>query len=252
MPLPARIGRCVGCCERCGCRRRSRDGHGLPSADGRSAAERRAAASQQGSGGHPSQVRLARFLAHAEAIVRPVMAVAGGPIAAELIVGLAGSVPLIDGGRDLDNYLFPLAQRLGPDRIAAMFGRKIHGPSSLAVAPALPEATPATPQFATQMTGAYERKEWKQELHHRLRTQATAAKPGPVAMEIAVATGRPCRNCWRGRRNTRCLSIRDRIPGSRSSPPVREQGRGASGMLPYASATCTSVTRSAASLSQIS
>jgi hypothetical protein len=35
--------------------------------------------------------------------------------------------PLTDGGHDLDNYLFPLAQRLGPARLAATFGRKIHG-----------------------------------------------------------------------------------------------------------------------------
>ncbi len=50
------------------------------------------------------------------------------------------------------------------------------------------------------MTGSYERKEWKQELHGRLlRAQAATAKPGPVAMDIAVTTGpgRNWANLWK-------------------------------------------------------
>src|SRR5712692_6411238 len=71
-----------------------------------------------------------------------------------------------------------------------MFGRKIHGPSSLAVGPAEPEATMASPRFSTQTAGSYERNEWKQELHDQLlRAQAATVEPGPVAMEIAVTTG---------------------------------------------------------------
>ena len=42
-------------------------------------------------------------------------------------------MPLTEGGRDLDNYLLPIAQRLGPRRAAAMFGRKTHGASWFAV-----------------------------------------------------------------------------------------------------------------------
>jgi hypothetical protein len=46
------------------------------------------------------------------------------------------------------------------------------------------------PQFSTQMTGSYERTEWKQELRDgRLRTQAATVEPGPVAMTIVVTTG---------------------------------------------------------------
>jgi hypothetical protein len=41
--------------------------------------------------------------------------------------------------------LFPVARRLGPRRAAAMSGRKIHGPWSLAVGPAEPEETVASP-----------------------------------------------------------------------------------------------------------
>lgn len=55
------------------------------------------------------------------------VAAASGRVAVELTVGLPGHQPLIDGGRDLDNYLFPVAQQLGPERVAAMFGRKPTG-----------------------------------------------------------------------------------------------------------------------------
>ena len=82
--------------------------------------------------GLPSQVKLAHFLAHVDAIAGPVLATVGGRVVAELIVGFSDGVSLTHGGHDLDNYLFPVAQRLGPQRVAAIFGRKIHGPSSLA------------------------------------------------------------------------------------------------------------------------
>ncbi len=104
--------------------------------------------------GHPSQVRLAGFLAHVDAVVAQALAAASGRVAVELTVGLPGTVSLIDGGRDLDNYLFPVARRLGPARVAAIFGRKIHGPSSLAVGPAEPQEAVASAQFSTKMAGS--------------------------------------------------------------------------------------------------
>jgi hypothetical protein len=116
-----------------------------------------------------------------------------GRVAAELIVGFSAGTSLIDGGHDLGNYLFPVAQRLGPGRVAAIFGRKIHGPSSLAVAPAQPDTAEATPLFSTRLAGSYERKEWKQTLHDRLAVQAATIDPGPVGLNIALRTG-PGRN----------------------------------------------------------
>jgi len=143
--------------------------------------------------GHPSQVKLRRFLAHVDAIAGPVLATVSGRVAAELIVGFSDGVATIDGGHDLDNYLFPVTQRLGPERVAAIFGRKIHGPSSLAVGRAEPDLAAATPQFSTRMTGSYVRQEWKQELHDQLAGQATTVEPGPVELNIALTTG-PGRN----------------------------------------------------------
>jgi hypothetical protein len=104
--------------------------------------------------GHPSQVKLAGFLAHMDAVAGPVLATVSGLVAAELIIGFRDDVPADGRGRDLDNYLFPVAQRLGPERVAAIFGRKIHGPSSLAVGPAQPDTAEATPQFSARMAGS--------------------------------------------------------------------------------------------------
>ena len=142
---------------------------------------------------HPGQVKLGRFLAHVDAIAGPVLATVSGQVAAELIVGFSDGASLIDGGHDLGNYLLPVAQRLGPGRLAAIFGRKIHGPSSLAVGPARPDTAQATPQFSIRMAGSYERGAWKQELHDRLAAQAAPIDPGPAGLNIALTTG-PGRN----------------------------------------------------------
>ena len=105
--------------------------------------------------GSPGQVSLGDFLDHAEAAAAPTMAALDGLLAVELTVGLPGELSLTGGGRDLDNYLFPLAQRLGPARIAAMFGQKVHGPSSLAVGWAQPDHGVSPPQFSAQVAGSY-------------------------------------------------------------------------------------------------
>src|SRR5260370_24940320 len=143
--------------------------------------------------GHPSQVKLARFLAHVDAIAGPVLATVSSRVAAELIVGFSDGGLLIDSGHDLDNYLFPVAQRLGPQRVAAIFGRKIHGRASGAVGPAQPDTAGASPQFSTRMAGSYERTQWKQKLHDRLSAQAATIDPGPAGLTIALTTG-PGRN----------------------------------------------------------
>jgi hypothetical protein len=143
--------------------------------------------------GHPSQVKLGRFLGHVDAIAGPVLATVSGRVAAELIVGFSDGAALIDSGQDLGNYLLPVAQRLGPERVAAIFGRKIHGPSSLAVGRARPDTAECSPQFSARMAGSYQRREWKQQLHDRLAGQAATIGPGPAWLEIALTTG-PGRN----------------------------------------------------------
>jgi hypothetical protein len=150
--------------------------------------------------GSPGQVRLGEFLDHAEALAAPILASVDGLLAVELNVGLRDELPLTGGGRDLDNYLFPLAQRLGPARIAAMFGRKVHGPSFLAVDHAQPSHVASPPQFSTQIAGSYVRPEWKATLRERLlQVQYAAPEEGAVGLTIGITTGpgRNWTNIWK-------------------------------------------------------
>ena len=131
--------------------------------------------------GTASQLRLADFLAHVADVAGPMVAAASGRVAVEVTVGLPGHLQLTDGGRDLDNYLFPVAQQLGAQRVAAMFGRKTRWSLWLAEGPAELEAAQAPPLFSARMTGSYERTAWKQALHYRLQDAGvTAVGPGPA------------------------------------------------------------------------
>jgi hypothetical protein len=140
--------------------------------------------------GSPGQLRLGDFLDHAEAAAAPLMAAVGGLLAVELAIGVRSELSLTGGGRDLDNYLFPLAQRLGPTRIAAMFGQKVHGPSFLAVGRAQPDYSASPPQFSAQVAGSYVRKEWKITLREQLlQVQHAVPGAGPIGMTISIITG---------------------------------------------------------------
>jgi hypothetical protein len=75
-----------------------------------------------------------------------------GPLVVELTVGLPPEIPLTSGGRDLDNYLYPVAHRLGPHRLSAVFARKIHGSSRLTAGPAQPEPPTTAALFTTRMS----------------------------------------------------------------------------------------------------
>jgi hypothetical protein len=149
---------------------------------------------------HPSQARLAAFLDRVETVAAPDVADVAGRVAFELVVGFDAAVPLDSGGRDLDNYLYPVARRLGPLRLAAAFGRKAHGPSTLAVGPAEAEPAVAPPQFTTRLTSSYDRPAWKQTLLDRLAAAGCRPLPaGPVHFDIAISTGpgRNWTNLWK-------------------------------------------------------
>ncbi len=156
-----------------------------PSGAGRTAGGR-AVAGELGHPGTLSQVRLATFLSHVESVAAPLLATSG-PLTVELTVGLGPDVPLCTPGRDLDNYLYPLAQRVGPRRLAAVFGRKVDGSSSLAIGLTEPEPPTAQLSFVTRLSGSCERPRWKETLRQRLRqADVSVAPPGPVTMDIAI------------------------------------------------------------------
>jgi len=87
-----------------------------------------------------------------------------------------------------------------PVRIAAMFGRKVHGPSFLAVGQAKPDVVVSTPQFWAQIAGSYVRHEWKTTIRDRI-LQARDAVPGtgPISLAIGITTGpgRNWANIWK-------------------------------------------------------
>ncbi|GAA4455909.1 hypothetical protein [Phytohabitans houttuyneae] len=101
--------------------------------------------------GAPGQLALAKFLDYADGVAAPLL-VGDGPFALELSVAADGWAAPDRGGRDLDNYLFPLVNRLGPQRFAAVFGRKTQGGSWLAAGPALCAPTPVPSLFAVSTT----------------------------------------------------------------------------------------------------
>ncbi len=77
---------------------------------------------------HPDQLRLHAFLDEVEAAVAICDEAAN--LALELQVGLPQSKSLTSGGGDLDNYLFPIARRIGAGRLDAAFGTKRHATTS--------------------------------------------------------------------------------------------------------------------------
>jgi hypothetical protein len=62
---------------------------------------------------HPSQRVLSAFLDSLEPLVRPALAQLASPVVLALEVGLPTGTQLTSGGRDLDNYLFPIVARFG-------------------------------------------------------------------------------------------------------------------------------------------
>jgi hypothetical protein len=144
-------------------------------------------------GGHPSQVALTEFLDHAERDLHDQLR-ARPPWTLELAVGLPNTVPLLDQ-HDLDNYLHPLAHRLGGRHLAAARATKSHGPRSTA---RLDTARPAPAPTAThhvRTTGSAGSTTYKQQIHDQLgATGATAPPPGtPLTATIGFRHS-PARN----------------------------------------------------------
>jgi len=147
---------------------------------------------------HPSQKALTAFLDTLEPLVRPTLAAPPADLALALEVGLPATTPLTSGGRDLDNYLFPIAARFGPARFTAVFARKHHGPSALTIGPAmLEDQTPVDrwSHAAARVTASSATTAWKQQL-----ADALAADPsvqvlpaGPVALHLGFRVS-PQRN----------------------------------------------------------
>jgi hypothetical protein len=118
---------------------------------------------------------------------------AGQHLALELTVGLPDSVGLDHRGHDLDNYLFPIVDRLGPVRFDAVFARKQHGEHSfLRIAPATAAGAPPGPaQVQARLTPSATSIAWKEDLHAAcVEATPEPAAPGPLAVEIRLSVSR--------------------------------------------------------------
>jgi hypothetical protein len=97
----------------------------------------------------------------------------------------AGFTWLDSGGRDLDNYLSPVAQRVGAHRFVAIFGRNVHGPSTIAVRVAEPVPATTEPQLTARLVGSYDKAAWKHALRDQLlENGVTPAPGGPLAFDM--------------------------------------------------------------------
>lgn len=152
--------------------------------------------------GHPDQRRLGAYLDEVQALVSSAFPDAGDHLVLELMVGMPVELADASGGRDLDNYLLPIARRLGTRRLDAVFGRKGHGPTSaIALAPASQTAaSPGPPQLSVRVTGSSESRAWKQQIHDACRAAVRdPLPPGPVALRIcfSVSSRRNWSNLWK-------------------------------------------------------
>jgi hypothetical protein len=115
----------------------------------------------------------------------------------ELTVGLRSGLALDRGGRDLDNYLLPIARRIGAHRIDAMFGRKLHAATStIAVGTAVQRHDlPGEPQLLIRVTGSSESPAWKQQIHDASRAVCSSSWP-PGPMTLCIRFGVSSRRNW--------------------------------------------------------
>lgn len=138
--------------------------------------------------GSPSQARLATFLAHMDEVAASRLSSLADALALELVVGLDEDVSLVSGGRDLDNYVYPVVRHLGWQRFVSVHGRKHHGASSISVAPAMSISCPSegwrhARAVTTSSTAA---RAWKEEVDTQVRQQCGATAPdAPLELQLS-------------------------------------------------------------------
>ena len=142
---------------------------------------------------HPDSQRLRAFVD--DALLRISPYIEGGSCGLELDVRLAPSIPLTIGGRDIDNYLFPLISRLGERRasIVSAFGAKGVGEQSRVRAGSVRDDSPPTTgwRFAhTEAAGPAGSARWRDLVIANLLPMPEVVPPGPLEMHITFRGNR--------------------------------------------------------------
>jgi hypothetical protein len=151
--------------------------------------------------GHPSQHRLSASLDHlVEQLERS--GLPAGPLSLQLNVALDPGADLFGSG-DLDNYLIPIAIRMGGDRFASMWATKAVGGQSTVQVEVAREGRAedvAGWRFAgARATGSATQEGWKRHVRDQVAAQATLAPDGPLEMQVGFRTGaeRIWTNLWK-------------------------------------------------------
>jgi hypothetical protein len=139
--------------------------------------------------GSPSQLALAGYLDHLEAVLKqPASLLDKDPLVLKLSVGLPTTTDLTGGGRDLDNYVFPVIRRLGAARFVSVWANKSHGASSVAIDGAVQRETVLPDwQFGCAVTrSSSQTSAWKHEVAAQMGLHAIPVTgDGPVELQLS-------------------------------------------------------------------
>ena len=139
-----------------------------------------------------SQIKLSAYVAHVERLLHDDLdRLAGHDIA--LALHVQAGVDASSG--DLDNYLLPVAHRVGGHRLTAAFGLKGAHRAAVGVATAVRAPAPGAWAFARAVSGrSAETLTWRQEIDAQVRAQAPGpANDGPLELHVVFRVG-PVRN----------------------------------------------------------
>ena len=154
---------------------------------------------------HPAQQRMNKYLGDLESCFAPHLVSVVEPLYLQIEVVRPVGTDLLHH-YDLENYLTPVAQRLGGRRLVLACAEKRHarGANDVSfVALGVARRAPAPvggAGYVVHLVGSYEKIGWKQSLRRQLLDcGAREAEPGPLAMHLAwrCRSGRNWVNLWK-------------------------------------------------------
>lgn len=126
-----------------------------------------------------------------------------GRLAIALHVGLPGIASTRTAGDDLDNYLFPVVRRLGPDRfVSARASKTPGGTSTVRISVAQPADARELEGWAfasVETTASTTTARWKQQITDAVAASVTSAPQGGLELHVAcaVASSRNWAALWK-------------------------------------------------------
>lgn len=139
-----------------------------------------------------SQVELANYLDYLATLVKPALNTEGDPLGLALKVGLPAGKDILAGGRDLDNFLFPILRRLGHQRFVSAQAEKGYGNSEIRIGPVVPTSLSEDWHFAAASSKAsVQYRIWKERIQAQVATQVPEPESPRSARDGDVLLRRP-------------------------------------------------------------